>query len=341
MKKVLLSLSCFAVMASAIAQDCSKIFISEYVEGVENNKALEIYNPTDQTVDLSEYFVARVRDSDGMGSLQAAHCVQLTGMLAPKSTHVGVLDKRNPAGTNQELPVWPELQALADAFYCPVYNTSSAWYWNGNDAVALIKGSASNPQAPSNVLYDIFGKHDQGVNDGWSTVSPYDGTSGAPGDKIVTDNYTLVRKSSIKRGLTIQEAIIDINYVFNPLEQWDSFPAPRKWYTATDTIFLNMDTWNTLGSHACECDPASLNVNLLDLTSVKLYPNPTTGQFKITGIENAVSVVVYNALGQAVEQIENNTLSTVSFDLSEKSGIYLVKITDKNGRSATQKVVVK
>ena len=37
------------------AQDCSDIFISEYVEGSYNNKAIELYNPTNEAIDLSKY----------------------------------------------------------------------------------------------------------------------------------------------------------------------------------------------------------------------------------------------------------------------------------------------
>ena len=37
----------------ANAQDCTELFISEYVEGSHNNKALEIYNPTDTDIDLN------------------------------------------------------------------------------------------------------------------------------------------------------------------------------------------------------------------------------------------------------------------------------------------------
>ena len=40
------------------AQDCSELFISEYIEGSSNNKCIEIYNPTDAAVDLSSYQLA-------------------------------------------------------------------------------------------------------------------------------------------------------------------------------------------------------------------------------------------------------------------------------------------
>lgn len=59
MKKAL-SISFFAILTLAIyAQPCSDLFISEYVEGSYNNKAIEIYNPTNQPVNLSDYQLVR------------------------------------------------------------------------------------------------------------------------------------------------------------------------------------------------------------------------------------------------------------------------------------------
>ena len=45
--------------AAVNAQECVEIFISEYVEGWSNNKAIELYNPTDEDVDLSNYRLER------------------------------------------------------------------------------------------------------------------------------------------------------------------------------------------------------------------------------------------------------------------------------------------
>ena len=41
------------------AQNCTDLFISEYVEGSSNNKALELYNPTNEAIDLSKYSLSR------------------------------------------------------------------------------------------------------------------------------------------------------------------------------------------------------------------------------------------------------------------------------------------
>ena len=64
MKKNLLLLSFFTATFS-FAQNCSQLFISEYVEGSGNNKALEIYNPTASAIDLSGYRIERFSNGSG------------------------------------------------------------------------------------------------------------------------------------------------------------------------------------------------------------------------------------------------------------------------------------
>ena len=56
-KNLLLLLSLITINLSA--QDCSDLFISEYVEGPGNNNAIEIYNPTSNDVNLDGYTINR------------------------------------------------------------------------------------------------------------------------------------------------------------------------------------------------------------------------------------------------------------------------------------------
>ena len=53
----LLLLITICLSSVSFGQNCSDLFISEYVEGYGNNKAIEIYNPTCYAIDLSEYMV--------------------------------------------------------------------------------------------------------------------------------------------------------------------------------------------------------------------------------------------------------------------------------------------
>ena len=136
----------FSVQSQA---QCSEIFISEYIEGWSNNKALELYNPTNAAVDLSDYRLERY--SNGATAAQDNQKVDLSGTLAANSVVVVVLDKQDPDGVDFEAPVWDELAEAADLWVCPVYEENNTMYFNGNDAMVLRKIS-------TNAVIDIFGK---------------------------------------------------------------------------------------------------------------------------------------------------------------------------------------
>ena len=57
MKKIYALFFAAFVSASVFAGTCSTLFFSEYMEGSGNNKAIEIYNPTNAAVNLTGYRV--------------------------------------------------------------------------------------------------------------------------------------------------------------------------------------------------------------------------------------------------------------------------------------------
>ena len=129
---LLLAASCL----TAFGQDCTELFFSEYVEGFDNNRALEIYNPTNEAVDLNSYRVARYSNGNTAAD-SSTHTIGLTGTIDPYGTVVLVLDKRDSAGTGFDAPVWEGLEAVADLWLCPDYDVNSTMYFNGNDAMVL------------------------------------------------------------------------------------------------------------------------------------------------------------------------------------------------------------
>jgi hypothetical protein len=64
---------------------------------------------------------------------------------------------------------------------------------------------------------------------------------------------------------------------------------------------------------------------------IKIFPNPTTSTFMITGIHNISEIEIYNILGQKIMQKKNETHSpSIEINLNEKqNGIYFIKL--KNG----------
>ena len=299
---------------------CNELFISEYVEGWSTNKALEIYNPTNNPIDLSQYMV--IRYSNGATSATSANAIQLTGTIAPYDVHVGVLEKLDPNGTGQEAPIWDSLQVRADAFYCPVYDVSNAFYWNGNDAIALAKGVISD--IPNSLLVDVFGKIGENPGDGWTSAFPYVGTNG----DIVTEDHSLIRKPTILKG----ENNPTISY-FNPLAEYDSIPP------VVDIGGQLYGNWFSLGSHDCDCAPASLEDMNTDLISIT--PNPSNGSFNLKGISSYSSILVVNSLGQKIKLIEGNFSDSLLLDLDESKGVYFLRLKDNSGNRLTKRVIIK
>lgn len=346
MKKTLLVLS--TIFASlSYGQDCADLLISEYVEGWSNNKALEIYNPTANTINLGGYFVARY--SNGATAATVANAVQLTGSVAPYSVYVAVLDKQDPNGVDQEAPVWDSLIVRADGFYSPVYNTSNAFYWNGNDAIMLAKGTLpASPTANVNTsvgyaIVDIFGKIGENPGNGsdpltgWTSLFPYVQT----GDGVTVDHST-IRKSTIKKGVKTPVSF------FNPLGEWDSIPAVIVRLDSNgDTVFggsgnpLLDGNWNSLGEHICSCDPSSAVNEVKPVNELTIFPNPTNGVIYVKGASDIAKIQVFNSLGQQVLVIENKSKSVLTIDLGDLKGIYLIRMTEESGNQITKRVIVK
>jgi len=115
-RTALLALGCAAAV-NAAAQP-TDLIISEYVEGSSNNKALEIFNGTGASVDLSQYSIR-----SGINGAALGTGVPLTGTLAAGATHV-IANAQSAAG----------LLALANQT-----STSNVFGFNGDDAIVLEK----------------------------------------------------------------------------------------------------------------------------------------------------------------------------------------------------------
>ncbi|MFN3943267.1 MAG: endonuclease [Flavobacterium sp.] len=113
------------------------LFFSEYVEGTSNNKYLEIYNGTENIINLSNYQIQLYSN----GATNPTTTNTLNGLLAPQETIVF----KNSA---------------ASIFTGESINASTINF-NGNDAIALFKIS-------TNSFVDIFGNIGENPGIAWT-----------------------------------------------------------------------------------------------------------------------------------------------------------------------------
>ncbi len=96
----------------------TNLFFSEYIEGISNNKAIEIFNGTGQAVDLTQYSVKLGTNGNPWSTVLA-----LTGTLANNDVYIIA----NPGAS-------PEILIKADI-------NSTVTFFNGNDALGLFNGT--------------------------------------------------------------------------------------------------------------------------------------------------------------------------------------------------------
>ncbi|MBP6090396.1 MAG: lamin tail domain-containing protein [Crocinitomicaceae bacterium] len=302
MKKTLLYFS-FLVFGATYAQDCSELFISEYVEGTGNDKAIEIYNPTGATINLSGYTVERY--SNGNSTTTAGGVLNLTGSIAPYSTFVIV--NGQTTGTGSSPAASPALQALADqldgAYPAPTY-------MNGNDAIGLFKNG---------VMIDLMGKAGDAsiaTAQSWSDAFPYDGSVGA----WWTKDQTLIRKSNVKKGVSVNPD------PFIVTTEWDSLPK---------------DTWTELGQHTCDCFVGI--DELASKVSFVVYPNPSqNGKIVVSASIGIEKIEILNVLGQVIaSEIKNGSvLSSEIVTAAFEKGMYTVRIHFVNSEMAQSNLII-
>jgi hypothetical protein len=301
MKKTLLSLSLITFALVGKAQDCTELYISEYVEGSGNSKAMEFFNPTNATISMSNYRLVRYSNGSATGS----DSTNLTGSVASFSTFVianGVGVTSSATGTSPACD--PALQALAQqidgAYPAPTF-------MNGDDALALVRIS------PYKII-DIFGKIGEQPATAWSDVAPYDGTIG----KWWTKDHSLQRKSTVKQGVTTSPTL------FNVKLEWDSLPK---------------DNWTNVGIHSCDCIAAGVKENNKSIY-LKVFPNPANGsQIAFVSDNLIVDIKLINAIGQTVYVSQANDKTVIVKDLDLPSGIYYAIVKNSIG-TKTQKIII-
>jgi Lamin Tail Domain/Secretion system C-terminal sorting domain len=305
MKKNLLVFASLAVAYVSSAQNCSDVFISEYVEGTNNNKAIELYNPTNATIDLGAGNYQMGRDRDGAGNPML---MPITGIMPPHSVMVFSLDKRDPNGTGNEIPLDSALINVTDTFLNPVYvQSNSPMYFNGDDAFVLIKGTST--------ILDIIGKIGEDPGEAWYVPSD-------PTTRFWTKDQTLIRKSTVTGGITTNPE------VFDPSVEWDS---------------LEVNTFTQLGQHFCECGDASV-FSTVKTHEFSYFPNPVENGILV--IKSAAEMASFRLIAANGQTIASKSFANFTFNANVQlpeaaPGVYFVEVIFQDGTRTVKKLMSK
>ena len=207
-------------------------------------------------------------------------------------------------GSYWSLPIEPLFYAACDMHGSGTYPTP--FYFNGDDAITIEKGA--------NII-DILGKVGEDHGLAW-TDDASAGYTDANGGTWWTKRQTLVRKPTVKKGVTMNPI------VFNPTLEYDSLPDA---------------TYNGLGSHSCDCiiNP----VNDQEDVSYVMYPNPTLkgSVVRINAKAKIESIELINVLGEKIVVNKSSFISTSNLS----KGTYIVTMKFNDGREENNKLIIK
>lgn len=341
----------------------SDLFFSEYVEGSGNNKGVEIYNPTKNSIDLSKYYVARF--SNGSTTYTSGGITQLSGTLEPYQTFV--LVNGQTTSTESSPACDPALQALADMMDIPY---PAPTYMNGNDAIALLKSETGNEADALPV--DLIGEIGLGSKikeeEGWAPFTDTTITytigdveySHTITDYIIkeTDDskqasygpYWLAwtQDHTLRRKYEVYEGVKENPDQFNVALEWDTVSVAAEGVDEitgeTYTYRKYKDIWDGLGSHECiVTDPSFKNsFDQFTNTSLSVFPTLVKNQaITIKSVSKIENIEVYNLKGAIVLTQKFEPSNNIELTLPGLSqGVYFVKTTTVDLKQRTIKIVI-
>ena len=337
MKKIFLFFAAMAIASTISAQtNCTDLIISEYVEGWYNNKALEIYNPTNAAITLTNnYRLIRWDNGKTTSDQEFLYTLPLTGSIEPYKVMVIIQDTLKPG---QDTMVWPSLRKKGTWLAPYDYNGTTAGgncvFWNGDDAISIQKKQTDNTWKD----IDIFGEigvrpldWQGGTTGAWTDTKPYWRGQGA----YLTKDQTLVRKKNVKYGIDRvamshygDETTGGFPNSFNAFAEYDSLPA---------------NFFDSLGFHTCDCKTPSAVNELQQTNTITIQPNPVKDfRFTLSATTPFRRIEVLSVIGQTIyARAFTSPVREYRVQLGVlPQGIYLVNVTDTRNQSFVKKIII-
>ncbi|MDO7851268.1 T9SS type A sorting domain-containing protein [Hymenobacter convexus] len=374
MNKQYLLLSAALLLSGAAHAQGTELFFSEYDEGAHQSgvnyggatnstgseRALEIYNPTTSTVNLNPYSVRRYSNGSATPTeeerLFRSDANQVStgpNTMVPRSTFV-------LASGEASLPI---IRTRANQFsvgHAPttgptVITGGGTVYFNGDDAMALVRYPSGTAGTGPGVIIDIIGvigyqpgPSSSGGTGNWSGFNPVDddnSTTPPTHVYVLSANQSLVRRPNVSAGVRNNPAQASYNIatewmmystafngaggtsnpggqLYDQLGQHNDYPSTGPFGTYQTTISGTLEKFNA---------------------NISVYPNPAHGTATVEIKDAKVgSVMVMNNLGQRIgAQAKGAGQEKLQLDVSAlKPGLYFVQIWSADGQTKIYKELV-
>lgn len=319
---------------------CTELFISEYSQGNYNNRAMEIYNPTNATINLSQYYLGR---NDNGGTTVYTTTFPTGATIAPYKTYVVITDKRDTTQyrVGLEYPIFDGYQkwdTCRDANNLPIIDPTT------NKAKFCVQVDATNGNLPLrgtkyNDFLDLKCRGNGFINAVYATnrTMYFSGNDGMllfkgtpdvatftnlvdmvgvfndPGMTVSTASWKDYRGYSVTEGVTlVRKREIRGGTGLVAYSRQDTFRY-GDWL-----VFANSNaspSFQNMGSHTCNCDAAPpvsarrtcAGVIVTASQDVKpavfhIYPNPSvSGNIRIEADGKIESLQVMDIMGRVVD----------------------------------------
>ena len=371
MKKHYLLLSAAVLLAGSAHAQGTELFFSEYNEGAHqtgmnyggtanstgSEKAVEVFNPTVNTVNLNAYSIRRYSNGAVLGSplMEEERLIRTTGAntLARQSTFVIT----NPDATLPDILRASNMRSAARAVATApgVLQVGGTVWFNGDDAMALVRypsGTAGQPNLAAGVIIDIIGSIGERptTNGGaWSSTNPLDGT---PPVYVSSANQSIIRRASVSTGTRANPLPQNVPGSNPPTRNPGGYDISAEWRMYSTAFNGPMGTSNPggqlydrLGEHSDYTGPFGIYGPLATLekfnNGISLYPNPATGTATVELKDvNVGSIVVINNLGQRIEAQPVAGAQRVTLNIAGlKAGLYFVQFVSADGQSKIYKTL--
>ena len=377
MKKCLLFLLFSFVFTFANAQ-CDDLFISEYVEGYANNKALEIYNPTNAAINVGDYAIARF--SNGSTAAGADKVISLPdAMIEPNDVFVIVVDLTDTDDWDSQFdkPAWNGynlIDTIFDAVTGEVVLDDDGNVLIGpqyQDGSALF-GDVYNEEYDLQCKADTYLCPDYGTNNAMY-FNGNDAVALLFGSEVAADGSNLIDVIGVigedPEVTLMQDAWVDadggwITKDKTLVRDYDVATGRNDFseiissvggsFTGEGWIKHRKNDFSFLGIHNSVCNAEAapdqfscslgpLSTSDINVVQFNLFPNPNgIGTVQIEAEEKITAIEIFDILGKRINsELRTDGSKAVSYELTDlNAGTYVLKVHFSDNKFSTQTLIV-